>query len=53
MSACAYWVYLFGGCTLFGGFFFNTGADAGWFSYVPLSGPITASASARTSGTTW
>ena len=39
MSACAYWVYLFGGCTLFAGFFFNTGADAGWFSYVPLSGP--------------
>jgi cytochrome c oxidase subunit 1 len=39
MTACAYWVYLIGGLTLFTGFFFNTGADAGWFAYVPLAGP--------------
>jgi cytochrome c oxidase subunit I+III len=39
MSAAAYWIYLIGGCMLFLGFFFNTGADAGWFAYVPLSGP--------------
>jgi len=39
MTACAYWVYLIGGLTLFAGFAFNTGADAGWFAYVPLAGP--------------
>jgi cytochrome c oxidase subunit I len=39
MSSCAYWVYLTGGLTLFAGFACNTGADAGWFSYVPLAGP--------------
>jgi cytochrome c oxidase subunit 1 len=39
MSAAAYWIYLIGGLTLFTGFAFNTGADAGWFSYVPLAGP--------------
>jgi cytochrome c oxidase subunit I+III len=39
MSAAAYWMYLIGGCMLFLAFFFNTGADAGWFAYVPLAGP--------------
>jgi cytochrome c oxidase subunit 1 len=39
MTACAYWIYLIGGLTLWGGFLFNTGADAGWFAYVPLAGP--------------
>ena len=39
MSACSYWIYLIGGLTLFAGFACNTGADAGWFSYVPLAGP--------------
>jgi len=39
MSSCAYWVYLIGGLTLFAGFACNTGADAGWFAYVPLAGP--------------
>jgi len=39
MSACSYWIYLIGGLTLFAGFAGNTGADAGWFSYVPLAGP--------------
>jgi cytochrome c oxidase subunit 1 len=39
MSACAYWLYLFGGLLLFGAFLTNTGPDAGWFAYVPLAGP--------------
>jgi cytochrome c oxidase subunit I+III len=39
MSAAAYWMYLIGGCMIFLAFFFNTGADAGWFAYVPLAGP--------------
>ena len=39
MTACSYWVYLIGGLTLYTGFAFNTGADAGWFAYVPLAGP--------------
>lgn len=39
LAAFGYWVYLFGGVMLFVAFFLNTGADAGWFSYVPLAGP--------------
>ena len=39
MTACAYWLYLIGGLIFFTAFFFNTGADAGWFAYVPLAGP--------------
>ncbi|TMG99089.1 MAG: cytochrome ubiquinol oxidase subunit I, partial [Betaproteobacteria bacterium] len=39
MTACSYWIYLIGGLTLFAGFAFGTGADAGWFAYVPLAGP--------------
>jgi cytochrome c oxidase subunit 1 len=39
MSACAFWLYLFGGALFYGAFFTNTGADAGWFEYVPLAGP--------------
>ena len=39
MSASAFWVYLAGGLTLFAGFATNTGADAGWFAYLPLAGP--------------
>ena len=39
MSCCAYWLYLMGGATLFVAFFLNTGPDAGWFEYVPLTGP--------------
>jgi cytochrome c oxidase subunit I+III len=34
-----YYVYLFAGLTLFGGLICNLGPDAGWFAYVPLSGP--------------
>jgi cytochrome c oxidase subunit 1 len=39
MSQCAYWVYLSGGVSLWVGLVLNTGADAGWFAYVPLTGP--------------
>jgi cytochrome c oxidase subunit I len=39
MTACAYWIYLLGASTLYVGFALGTGADAGWFSYVPLTGP--------------
>jgi cytochrome c oxidase subunit I+III len=39
MTACAYWLYLLGALSLWAGFAINTGADAGWFSYVPLAGP--------------
>jgi cytochrome c oxidase subunit 1 len=34
-----YYVYLIGGLLLWVSFFLNIGADAGWFSYIPLSGP--------------
>ncbi len=39
MNAFGYYCYLGGGLLLWGGLFTNTGADAGWFAYVPLSGP--------------
>jgi cytochrome c oxidase subunit 1 len=39
LNAMSYWVYLFGGLFLYAGFFLNAGPDAGWFAYVPLSGP--------------
>jgi cytochrome c oxidase subunit 1 len=39
MNALGYWIFLAGGILLFGGLFFNVGADRGWFSYTPLSGP--------------
>jgi cytochrome c oxidase subunit I len=39
MMNCAYWVYLMGGAIFFTAFLFDTGADAGWFEYVPLAGP--------------
>ncbi|HEU4510671.1 MAG TPA: cytochrome c oxidase subunit I [Pyrinomonadaceae bacterium] len=39
LNAYGYFVYLIGGILLYTGFFLNTGPDAGWFSYVPLSGP--------------
>jgi cytochrome c oxidase subunit I+III len=39
MMACAYWIYVIGGVVFLGAFFTNTGADAGWFAYVPLAGP--------------
>ncbi|WP_321875335.1 cytochrome c oxidase subunit I [Burkholderia cenocepacia] len=39
MNAYAYWVFLFGGLTLYIGFALGARPDAGWFSYVPLAGP--------------
>ncbi|HWS90257.1 MAG TPA: cytochrome c oxidase subunit I [Pyrinomonadaceae bacterium] len=39
LNAYGYWVYLFGGIMLWVAFFLNVGPDAGWFAYVPLSGP--------------
>jgi cytochrome c oxidase subunit I len=39
LNALGYWMFLFGGVLLYAGFFTNTGPDAGWFAYVPLSGP--------------
>ena len=38
LNAVGYWFYLSGGFLLYGCFFANRGPDAGWFSYVPLSG---------------
>jgi len=39
LNLFGYFIYLFGGIFLYAGFFLNTGPDAGWFAYVPLSGP--------------
>jgi cytochrome c oxidase subunit I len=40
LNAFGYWMYLFGGILLYVGLFTNTGPDAGWFAYTPLSGPM-------------
>jgi len=39
LNVYGYFVYLIGGILLYTGFLLNTGPDAGWFAYVPLSGP--------------
>src|SRR5687768_13607607 len=39
LNAFGYWVFLTGGLLLFVALYINTGPDAGWFAYVPLSGP--------------
>ena len=39
MNAFAYWIFLFGGLMLYVAFLLDIGPDAGWFAYVPLSGP--------------
>ena len=39
MNLYGYYVFLFAGILLFTGLVLNIGPDAGWFSYVPLSGP--------------
>jgi len=39
LNAFGYWVYLFGGIMIYVAFVLNIGPDAGWFAYVPLSGP--------------
>ena len=39
LVAFSYWMYLAGGTLLWVAFVLNVGPDAGWFAYVPLSGP--------------
>src|SRR3954470_5535546 len=39
LNAFSYWVFLFGGVFLWISFMLKIGPDAGWFAYVPLSGP--------------
>ena len=39
LNLYGYYTYLIGGLLLYAGLFSNTGPDAGWFAYVPLSGP--------------
>jgi cytochrome c oxidase subunit 1 len=39
LNAYSYYVFLFGGVMLFVALLVNSGPDAGWFAYVPLSGP--------------
>ncbi|HEY6442837.1 MAG TPA: cytochrome c oxidase subunit I [Candidatus Acidoferrales bacterium] len=39
LNAFSYYIYLGGGLLLWIGLFLNIGADAGWFAYIPLSGP--------------
>ena len=39
MVSYSYWVYLFGGLMIIVAFLLDVGPDAGWFAYVPLSGP--------------
>jgi cytochrome c oxidase subunit 1 len=38
-NAFGYYTYLIGGLLLYISFFLHVGPDAGWFAYVPLSGP--------------
>src|SRR3954467_11402685 len=38
-NAFGYYCYLIGGLLLYISFFLHIGPDAGWFAYVPLSGP--------------
>ena len=39
LTAYSYWLFLFGGLMIITAFLFNSGPDAGWFSYLPLAGP--------------
>jgi len=39
LAAFSYYIYVGGCLLLWGGLLLNIGADAGWFSYVTLSGP--------------
>jgi cytochrome c oxidase subunit I+III len=39
LNAFGYWTYLIGGVFLYSAFLVGAGPTAGWFSYVPLSGP--------------
>ncbi|OFZ53314.1 MAG: hypothetical protein A2428_10215 [Bdellovibrionales bacterium RIFOXYC1_FULL_54_43] len=39
LSSFGYWLYLFGGVTMYASFLFGQVPDAGWTAYTPLSGP--------------
>ncbi|WP_031430564.1 cytochrome c oxidase subunit I [Methylomicrobium agile] len=39
LNALSYWLFLFAGLFLYASFPLGEGANAGWFNYVPLSGP--------------
>jgi cytochrome c oxidase subunit I+III len=39
LTAFGYWCYLFGGLLFYSGFVIGEVPEAGWFAYVPLSGP--------------
>jgi len=39
LNAFGYWMYVIGGLFLYAALFVNSGPDAGWFAYPPLSGP--------------
>jgi cytochrome c oxidase subunit I+III len=39
LNSFGFWTFLIGGAFLYTAFFLNTGPDAGWTSYTPLSGP--------------
>jgi cytochrome c oxidase subunit 1 len=39
LNAFSYWMFLMGGILLWTAFVLDIGPDAGWFAYVPLSGP--------------
>lgn len=39
LNAFSYWIYVSGGALLWIAFAIDMGPDAGWFAYVPLSGP--------------
>src|SRR4030088_1516818 len=39
LNAYSYCLYVMGGIMFYVAFLCNTGADRGWFAYVPLSGP--------------
>ena len=40
LNALSFWLFLFAGFFLYAGFATGQGANAGWFNYVPLSGPV-------------
>jgi cytochrome c oxidase subunit 1 len=39
LNLFGYYTYVIGGLFLYAGFLMNSGPDAGWFAYTPLSGP--------------
>ncbi|MGI8486548.1 MAG: cytochrome c oxidase subunit I [Thermomicrobiales bacterium] len=40
LNALTYWIFLFSGALMWSSFLSSTMPDAGWFNYVPLSGPL-------------